>query len=106
MSDLFTSTSKVLRDEVVSELKNQNNFLRCNFQGGNKDSFLTGCRVKVLPYQDLGRVILEEECEGIWVRFIKYTPLILLKKGDQIIARMVPLNKIVFIDDKITKLFE
>ena len=106
MTELFTSASKTLRDEVVSELKNQNNFLRNNFQGGQPDSFLTGCRVKVLPYQDMGRAVLEQECEGIYVKFIKYSPLILLKRGDQVILRMVPLSQIIFMDSKITKLFD
>ena len=106
MTELFTSASKTLRDEVVSELKNQNNFLRYNFQGGQPDSFLTGCRVKVLPYQDMGRVVLEQECEGIYVKFIKYSPLILLKRGDQVILRVVPLSQVIFMDNKITKLFD
>lgn len=105
MAELFTSTSKTLRDEVVSELRNQNNFLRNNFKG-HPESFLSGCRVKVKPYQDLGRFIIEQECEGIYIKFLDYNALILLKYEEHVILRSVPLNYIVFIDETVSQLFD
>lgn len=104
MTELFTSASKTLRDEVVSELKNQNNFLRNNFRG-HPESFLSGCRVKVIPYRDLGQSVIEHECEGIYVKFLEYKPIILLKYGEHVILRSVPLNNIIFTDEKVTQLF-
>ena len=104
MAELFTSASRTLRDEVVSELKNQNNFLRDNFKG-HPESFLSGCRVKVIPYQDMGRAVIQYECEGIYVKFLDYNALILLKYEEHVILRSVPLNYIVFIDEKVSQLF-
>ena len=40
MAELFTSASKTLRDEVVSELKNQKNFIRNNLKG-HPESYLS-----------------------------------------------------------------
>ena len=105
MAELFTSASRTLRDEVVSELKNQNDFLRNSIKG-HPESFLSGCRVKVIPYQDLGQSVIDHECEGIYVKFLEYKPLIILKYGEHVILRSVPLNYIVFIDETVSQLFD
>jgi hypothetical protein len=106
MSELFISTCKSLRDEVVSELKEQNNFLRKNFNS-QLESILSGTKIKISPYRDMGTIIIESECEGIYLKFLDYKALILLKDtNNQKVLRTVPLECIIFIDDNLDKLFD
>ena len=106
MSELFISACKSLRDEMVTELKQQNNFLRRNFNS-QSESILSGSKVKIFPYRDLGTVIIESECEGIYLKFVDYKALVLLRDtNNQVILRTVPLEYIIFIDDDLNKLFD
>lgn len=106
MSELFISACKSLRDEVVSELKEQNNFLRKNFNS-QPESILSGTKIKISPYRDMGTIIIERECEGIYLKFLDYKALVLLRDtNNQKVLRTVPLECIIFMNDDLDKLFD
>jgi hypothetical protein len=65
MSKLFMEASQRLRDELVTQLQNEVNFLK-NYLAKNKKDSLVGTKVIVIPSPHMGDTLhLESPLEGI-----------------------------------------
>lgn len=108
MSELFIKTSKVFKDLLVTQLQNENNFLKKIIE--NNQNNLYGKKVRIFSrlsnsYDLSGNSItLEEPIEGTFVKLIedKYssTAIILIKKENgNYKFQNVLINNFEFIED-------
>ena len=77
-SDLFIKTCKILKDNLIIELKNQNKFLKKFLVEEKNKDLLKGKKVKIKAHQIFNDVI--EECEGIFLELSSFSSAIVLIK--------------------------
>ena len=87
MSELFMEASQRLRDELVTQLQNEVNFLK-NYLAKNQKHSLIGTKVIVLPSQHMGDTLnLENPVEGILLTNIENSNIcahVMVKNEDNI----------------------
>jgi len=82
ISDLFIRTTKVLRDNLITELKNQNTFLKKMILKQQKKNPLKGKKVRILEHATFNGNV--EESEGIFLEITSFSSsLILIKKNNK-----------------------
>ena len=77
-SDLFIKTCKILKDNLITELKDQNTFLKKLLYKNN--DLLKGKKVKIIAHQMFNDYI--EESEGIFLKLSSFSSAIVLIKKD------------------------
>ena len=80
MADLLTKVSKVLKDNLVLELKANNDFYR-NYLSKKVDSPLYGYKIKITQHAYMNGNIFQET-DAILVSIKKYTATVLYKNND------------------------
>ena len=87
MSKLFMEASQRLRDELVTQLQNEVNFLK-NYLAKNQKHSLIGTKVIVLPSHHMGDTLnLENPVEGILISNIENSSVctyVMIKNEDNI----------------------
>lgn len=105
MSDLFMKTSKVLRDNIVTDLQKENDFLKNTFH--NFSNQIIGCKVKVLQFVIDPSGTIQPECIGKLLKIDNHRAVVVIKNIDNKIKIInCCFRNIEIIDEKIIKLFD
>jgi hypothetical protein len=106
MSELFTTASKIYRDELVSELQMQNKFLRNQINLKSIKDKLSGVRVRILSHLRNSGQNTQAECIGKLINIEDYYAHVLIRlSANKIIPAKISLDYIIIEDDKIEDLF-
>ena len=100
MSELFMSTSKVLRDILVCELQKQNNYLR------RKDKFNRKYKVKVIEHVINPSGAMQEETIGYVHHIESCRAYVLIKKDNNVRMISCSLRYLIFLDKDLEDLFK
>ena len=108
MSDIFTKTSRVLRDNVVTELQKSNDFLRNYIVQNGGGSPLYKTKVVIcqhpIPFEN---GTLFPRTEGVLIQLKDIKASVLYKNENNEIKLIIThVKNIVFIDEKINNFFE
>lgn len=106
MSDLFINTSKVLRDNLVLELKANNNFLR-NYLAKNNNNPLFGYKVTIEQHHiAMMQNVIFPQTNGILLSINDYNATVLYKdSSNKNKIKLFHLNNISIIDPRIEDFF-
>lgn len=105
-ANLFTKTSRVLRDTVILELQKSNDFLRRQLAQNTANPFF---KYKVIVKQH--RVPMQQgnifpETEGVFISMKDYNVNVLLKnENNENVIKIFHLNNIKIVDDRIERFF-
>ena len=111
MSDIFTKTSRVLRDNVVTELQKSNDFLR-NYiiQHGTVQAVSPLYRTKVIICQHpipFENDTLFPRTEGVLIQLKDIKASVLYKdENNDIKLVTTSIKNLIFVDEKINNFFE
>ena len=81
-SDLFIKTCKILKDNLIIELKEHNTFLKKLLVKKKNKNLLRGKKVKIKEHQLFNDII--EESDGIFLQLSSFSSaIILIKKNNK-----------------------